>query len=214
MPAIFAGTGPDVILNLTEATPVNYALRGVLADLNEFEDIDEVLAQYEPCSYTAFQSDGGLYALPTTLDYPVMFYRKDILEEMNISLEECQAWDTMLQVVLPKLQMKNLKFGLTPSLVSYLTFYYQGDNELYTEDSLNILLDSKEGINAFKEYTSIYTDYKQSLTFSFVNLFRSGEMPIAVMPYSQYYQLSVFAPEIEGKWGKCWFRGRRMKTEK
>ena len=201
MPAIFAGTGPDVVLNLTEATPVNYALRGVLADLNEFEDIDEVLAQYEPCSYTAFQSDSGLYALPTTLDYPVMFYRKDILEEMNISLEECQTWDTMLQVVLPKLQMKNLKFGLTPSLVSYLTFYYQGDNDLYTEDSLSILLDSKEGINAFKEYTSIYTDYKQNLTFSFVNLFRSGEMPIAVMPYSQYYQLSVFAPEIEGKWG-------------
>ena len=201
MPAIFAGTGPDVVLNLTEATPVNYALRGVLADLNEFEDIHEVLAQYEPCSYTAFQSDGGLYALPTTLDYPVMFYRKDIIEEMDISLEECETWDTVLQVVLPKLQMKNLKFGLTPGLVSYLTFYYQGNNELYTEDCLNILLDSREGINAFKKYTSIYTDYKQNLTFSFVNLFRSGEMPIAVMPYSQYYQLSIFAPEIEGKWG-------------
>lgn len=209
MPALFAGTGPDVVLNLTEATPVNYALRGVVADLNEFEDIDEVLAQYEPCSYASFQSDGGLYALPTTLDYPVLFYRRDVLEGMDISMEECETWDTMLQVVLPKLQMKNLKFGLTPSLVSYLTFYYQGDNNLYTDDCLNILLDSKEGINAFKDYTSIYTDYKQDLTFNFVNLFRSGEMPIAVMPYSQYYQLSVFAPEIEGKWGMALVPGTK-----
>lgn len=209
MPALFAGTGPDVVLNLTEATPVNYALRGVVADLNEFEDIDEVLEQYDPCSYASFQSDGGLYALPTTLDYPVLFYRKDVLEEMDISLEECETWDTMLQVALPKLQMKNLKFGLTPSLVSYLTFYYQGDNDLYTDDCTNILLDSKEGINAFKDYTSIYTEYKQDLTFNFVNLFRSGEMPIAVMPYSQYYQLSVFAPEIEGKWGMALVPGTK-----
>lgn len=201
MPAIFAGTGPDVVLNLAEASPVNYALRGVVADLNEFEDIDKVLSQYEPCSYEAFQSGDSLYALPTTLDYPVLFYRKDVLAEMDINLEECATWDTMLQSVLPKLQMKNLKFGLTPSLNSYLSFYYQGDNHLYSDDKLNIMLDSKEGVNAFKKYSSIYTEYKQDMTFNFVNLFRSGEMPISVMPYSQYYQLSAFAPEIEGQWG-------------
>ena len=201
MPAIFAGTGPDVVLNLAEATPVNYALRGVVADLNEFEDIDEVLTQYNSCTYDAFKSGGGLYALPTTVDYPVLFYRKDVLQEMNVDLKDCEKWDTMLQVVLPKLQMKNLKFGLTPSLNAYLTFYYQGGNELYSEDGMSILLDSKEGINAFRDYTSIYTEYKQDVSFDFVNLFRSGEMPIAVMPYSQYYQLSAFAPEIEGQWG-------------
>ena len=34
-------------------------------------------------------------------------------------------------------------------------------------------------------------------------------MPIAVMSYSQYYQLSVFAPEIEGKWGMALVPGTR-----
>lgn len=201
MPAIFAGRGPDVVLNLDEATPVNYALRGVVMNLNEFEDIDEVLEQYDECSYEAFKSEDGLYALPTTLDYPILFYRKDVIEEMEIDVEDCETWETMLQVVLPKLQMKNLKFGLTPSLSSYLMFYYQGGNQLYSEDDMEILLDTKESINSFTKYSSIYTDYKQDMTFNFVNLFRSGEMPIAVVPYSQYYQLAVFAPEIDGKWG-------------
>lgn len=201
MPAIFAGRGPDVVLNLDEATPVNYALRGVLKDLREYKDIDEVLSKYNPCSYEAFSMDDSLYALPTTLDYPVLFYRKDILEEMGISLDECETWDTMLQSVLPKLQMKNLRFGLTPGLNSFLMFYYQGGNNLYNEDGTKILLDTKQAFSAFTDYTSIYTDYRQDRSFDFVNLFRSGEMPIAVVSYSQYYQLAVFAPEIEGKWG-------------
>lgn len=209
MPAIFAGRGPDVVLNLDEATPVNYALRGVLKDLREYKDIDEVLSWYEPCSYEAFALDGGLYALPTTLDYPVLFYRKDILEEMGISLEECKTWDTMLQAVLPKLQMKNLRFGLTPSLNSFLMFYYQGGNNLYNQDCTRILLDTKEAFSAFTDYSSIYTDYRQDRSFDFVNLFRSGEMPIAVVNYSQYYQLAVFAPEIEEKWGVMLAPGTR-----
>ena len=201
MPAIFAGRGPDVVLNLDEATPVNYALRGVVMDLNQFDDINDVLTQYSTCTYQSFSYGDSLYALPTTADYPVLFYRKDVLKELNISLEDCDTWDKMLQVVLPKLQTKNLKFGLTPSLNSFLMFYYQGGNSLYTDNSMEILLDSKESNNAFTKYSSIYTDYKQDVTFNFVNLFRSGEMPIAVVPYSQYYQLAVFAPEIEDKWG-------------
>lgn len=214
MPAIFAGRGPDVVLNLDEASPVNYALRDVVMDLRQFNDLDEVLAQYEPCSYEAFMLEDSLYALPTTLDYPVLFYRKDVVEELGISSKDCQTWDTMMQVVLPKLQMKNLKFGLTPGVNSFLMFYYQGDNSLYNEENTKILLDSKESINAFTSYSNIYTDYKQDLSFNFVNLFRSGEMPMAVMPYSQYYQLAVFAPEIDGEWGMMLAPGTKDESGK
>ena len=88
-------------------------------------------------------------------------------------------------------------------------FYYQGENQLYSVDDMEILLDTKESINSFTKYSSIYTEYKQDMTFNFVNLFRSGEMPIAVVPYSQYYQLAVFAPEIDGKWGVMLAPGTR-----
>ena len=134
-------------------------------------------------------------------DFPVLFYRKDILEEMDISLEDCETWDTTLQVVLPKLQIKNLKFGINPLLASYLTFYYQTGNELYSKDNMKIQFDTQMASESFKDYTSIYTDYGQNITFNFVNLFRSGEMPVAVMPYSSYYQLAEFAPEVMDKCG-------------
>jgi len=200
MPALLASRGPDVMLNMDEATPVNYALRGAIYNLSNFSDIDEVLSKYNNCTYESFRFNNGVYALPTTVDYPVLFYRADIIRELDINLKDLEVWDNVLQVVLPKIQTKNLYFGLTASMNSYLMFYYQQGGKLYNEKTNHILLDSKESINAFADYTSIYKEYKQKLTFSFVNLFRSGEMPIAVMPFSQYFQLSVFAPEIEGLW--------------
>ncbi len=201
MPAVLVGQGPDVVINLLEAEPVNYALRGVIKNLNDYEDINAVLKQFEPSTYEAFELEGGLYALPVSVDFPVLFYRKDILEEMDISLEDCETWDTTLQVVLPKLQIKNLKFGINPLLASYLTFYYQTGNELYSKDNMKIQFDTQMASESFKDYTSIYTDYGQNITFNFVNLFRSGEMPVAVMPYSSYYQLAEFAPEVMDKCG-------------
>lgn len=201
MPAVLVGQGPDVVINLTEAEPINYALRGVVKNLNEYEDVETVLEQFEESTYEAFKLENGLYALPTSVDFPVLFYRKDVLEELDISLEDCETWDTTLQVVLPKLQIKNLKFGINPILASYITFYYQTGNELYSDDKLNILFDTQNASNSFKNFTSIYTDYKQSISFNFANLFRSGEMPVAVMPYSSYYQLAEFAPEIMDKCG-------------
>lgn len=214
MPAVLVGQGPDVVINLLEAEPVNYALRGVLKNLNNYKDIDEVLNNFEPSTYEAFQLEEGLYALPVSVDFPVLFYRKDVLKELNVSLEDCATWDTTLQVVLPKLQIKNLKFGINPLLASYLTFYYQTGNELYSKDKLKIQFDTQMASESFKDYTSIYTDYGQNITFNFVNLFRSGEMPIAVMPYSSYYQLAEFAPEVMEKCGMTLVPGTKDKTGK
>lgn len=201
MPAVLVGQGPDVVINLLEADPVNYALRGVIKNLYDYEDIEQVLKQFETSTYEAFELENGLYALPTSVDFPVLFYRKDLLEEMGISLDDCAAWDTTLQVVLPKLQIKNLKFGISPILASYLTFYYQTGGELYSKDKLKIKFDTQAARETYKDFTSIYTDYGQNIAFNFVNLFRSGEMPVAVMPYSSYYQLAEFAPEIMDKCG-------------
>lgn len=201
MPAVLVGQGPDVVINLTEAEPVNYALRGVLKNLRDYKDVDDVLKQFEPSTYEAFKLEKGLYALPVSVDFPVLFYRKDILNELNISLDDCETWDTTLQVVLPKLQIKNLKFGINPLLASYLTLYYQTGNELYGDNNLKIQLDTQMANESFKKFTSVYKDYGQNITFNFVNLFRSGEMPVAVMPYSSYYQLAEFAPEVIEKCG-------------
>src|SRR5690606_30839642 len=50
-------------------------------------------------------------------------------------------------------------------------------------------------------WTEYYTDYKLEREFDFANRFRTGEMPIGIMDYTVYNQLTVFAPEIRGMWG-------------
>ena len=42
--------------------------------------------------------------------------------------------------------------------------------------------------------------YDFPITYDFANRFRSGEMPLAVVDYTSYNTLIVFAPEINGLW--------------
>jgi ABC-type glycerol-3-phosphate transport system substrate-binding protein len=49
-------------------------------------------------------------------------------------------------------------------------------------------------------WTRFYTDYSFPVQANFVNRFRSGQMPIGITYYNVYNTLSVFAPEIRGKW--------------
>jgi len=49
-------------------------------------------------------------------------------------------------------------------------------------------------------WTQFYTDYSFPVQANFVNRFRSGQMPIGITYYNVYNTLSVFAPEIRGKW--------------
>lgn len=92
-------------------------------------------------------------------------------------------------------------FGLTTDMKSYASLLYQYGGEFYNEEKTASALDSTEAYQAFETMTQLYTDYKIPKTFDFVNRFRSGQMPLAVTSYTAYNQLSVFAPEIEGKWG-------------
>lgn len=200
-PATLAGEGPDVYLGMTQEQPAEYALRHAVADLSGFEDTDEVLGRFYEESLTSFYLDEGLYALPETMDYPMLFYRKDILSEMGIKEQSLYTWEGILQEVLPELDMNNLDFGLPNTLNIFGTFLYQNEGSFYTDDGTASMLNSEEAVNAFYTLTKMYTDYGIPLAYDFANRFRSGEMPLAVASFTSYNQLSVFAPEIEGRWG-------------
>lgn len=201
LPASLAGIGPDAALGLVQSTPVNYALRGAAVDLTRFPDLPQVLTRFSQNAAVPFQLNGGVYALPETLTFPMLFYRRDVLEQLDISLEELETWDSVLQVVLPKLQMKYLEFGVLPTLQTFGMFLYQEGGAFYTEDGAHSALHSPEGIAAFQRMTSLYTEYKQDISFHFVNRFRTGQMPLAIQDFTSYNQLAVFAPEISGLWG-------------
>lgn len=206
--ATVAGTGPDIAISMNQGDPVNYALRNAAEDLTQFEGWEELIAQYSESSTAPYWFDGGLYAIPQTQIYNVMFYRTDILEMLNLSIPE--TWDELVDM-LPTIQQNNLqvaipsterKFGTTasPDLSSFFALLYQNGGSMYNEAQTKTTIASEAGIKAFETYTKFYTHYDLPKTYDFATRFRSGEMPLGIQDYNTYNTLAVSAPEIRGLW--------------
>ena len=86
LPAVISGFGPDVALCIAQTEPVNYALRNAVVDLREFPELDDVLSEYYESSYVSYKFNGGLFALPETQNYNVMFYRTEIMGDLGIDV--------------------------------------------------------------------------------------------------------------------------------
>ncbi len=196
--ATLAGEGPDVALNVAGKEPVNYALRNAAVDLTQFEDYEEVASWFYGDALTQFTYNGGVYALPQTMSFHVMFYRADILKELGIGIP--RTWDEFYEA-LAVIQKSNMNVGILPDYTSYAMFLYQYGGDYYTDDDTACALDTEEAIAAFKQWAGNYSNYKMPITYDFANRFRTGEMPLAIGDYTNYNYLSVFAPEIKGMWG-------------
>lgn len=196
--ATLAGTGPDVALNVAGKEPVNYALRNAVADLSQFEDFEEVTSWFHEEAMTQFTYNGGVYALPQTMSFHVMFYRADILKELGAKVPT--NWDEFYET-LAIVQKNNMNVGIFPDYTTYAMFLYQHGGEFYVNDGKKSGLDSEEAIAAFQMWSGNYANYRMPITFDFANRFRTGEMPLAIGDYTNYNYLTVFAPEIKGLWG-------------
>lgn len=211
LPAVISGFGPDVALCIAQTEPVNYALRNAVVDLRQFGDLDEVLSDYYESSYESYKFNGGIYALPETQNYNVMFYRSDIMDDLGIDPEkDVRTWNDVISI-LPILQKNSMTFAVpsverkignttNPDLANYYAQLYQRGGTLYNEDASETTIGTQKGIEAFEFYTKLFTNYKLEKQYDFVNRFRSGEMPIGVADYSNFNTLAVFAPEIKGLW--------------
>ena len=187
----------DAVLNTGNDTPVNYGLRHAVLDLTQFEDYDEVISRFAESAVVPFSFNGATYALPDTMTFPMMFYRKDILAE--IGLEIPQTWDDV-KVAMSVLSKNQMEFGMLPSEQIFAMLLYQAGGEYYNEDGSASALDSDIAINVFRKYCEYYTDYKLDKATSVEERFRTGECPIIIADYTTYNNLQVSAPDIAGLW--------------
>lgn len=200
--ATLAGQGPDVAMQLENSLPMNYGMRNAVYDLSQFSDFEEIKQQFRSSSFEAFSFENRVFALPETQTFYMMFYRKDILNSLGIKLPE--TWDDV-KSILPILNKNYLDFGMLPAPadMSYGLFLYQNGGDFYTEGGISSALSGDEGMLAFRQWTSYYTEYGFEKEFDFINRFRTGEMPIGIADYTTYNTLQVSAPEINGLWGMC-----------
>ena len=157
-----------------------------------------------------FQGEDKVFALPMTLNFPVMFYRKDILEE--IGLDVPRTWDELYKAV-AVLQEHNMTVGIEISDTSnaggagmevgaaYNMLLLQNGGSYYSGDGSKCLLDSPIGIAAFERYTELYTHYGLPQYFNFYSRFRTGEMPLGLYNFMFINNFYIAAPEIKGLWG-------------
>ena len=208
--AKLVGEGPDVAIQVANTngaagavlftgndTPVNYGIRGAVLDLAQFPDYQEILKRFPEAAYTQFGYDGSLYALPETITYPVMFYRKDILAEIGLELPE--TWDDV-KVAMTVLAKNQMEFGMLPNEQIFASLLYQNGGAYYNEDGTASALDSDTAVNVFKMFCNYYTDYKLDRATSVEERFRTGECPIIIADYTTYNNFAVSAPDIAGLW--------------
>lgn len=211
--ATLAGKGPEVALFIGGDFPVVCASRGLLVNMKDFPDYDEVVQRFTPDVTTLYEFNGGIYGLPLTENFPMMFYRTDVLEELGLNAPE--SWTELINM-LPDLQRKYLEVGLIlPSNISsqvfdagntFVLMMLQTGQSLYNFDQqsgqyTSTTFETEAAVNAFTNWTKFYTVYDFDQTYDAFTRFRTGEMPILIQNYATFYsQLNVAAPEIKGLW--------------
>jgi ABC-type glycerol-3-phosphate transport system substrate-binding protein len=219
--ATLAGRGPEIALFTSRGQPVNLASRGALYDLSKFADCESIAAErFMPGALDPYRYRGGVYALPVTQDFHMMFYRTDIFEELGLRPPE--TWDD-LNAIIPALQRNNMMISLpyqqqdAIELIDagmgarnlFPTLLAQHGGSFYIDQGRKSGLTRPEAYAAFKQWTDFYSSYGFIVKYDFYTRFRSGEMPIGIDSYQLYNKLVAAAPEIRNQWAMVPIPGTR-----
>lgn len=207
--AILSGREPDVSISVTQEVPVDLAMRGQALDLTKYLETlpEEYMEQFPESAWIPFKYEDGIYAMPITQDFQMMFYRKDIFRKLGLSIPK--TWDEFY-VVLRELQRNNFQVGIRESdsanpgvsvaINLYETLLLQNGEQYFKNDLKEVNFESHGGKKAFAAWVKLYKDYDLDTDFDITSRFRSGEMPLVVTAYSYYQNLSTVAPDISGRW--------------
>ena len=209
---MLSGNAPDLSLHLARTEPVNLAMRGALYDLTQFKDYDEVVARFGESASVPYKYGDGVYALPDTQSFYIMFYRSDILNSLDIDVPE--TWEDYRTAV-SVLQRNNMNAWLPYTQITaantvntgvgglnmFASILQQFGGKIYDDTEFKTSFDTETTLKAFDFWTDMYTEYKLPTTANFYNRFRTGTMPLGIDTYTVYTTLKEAAPEIEGKWG-------------
>ncbi len=198
-------TQPDAALGLSTHLPYDLAIRGVLADLRQFDGFEEAAGEFLPGSMLTHTYEDGIYAFPETQDFFVLYYRKDLMEALGIDIPD--TWDEVLGI-LPVLQRYGMNFYIPlASSSSFKTFsattpfFLQYGGSIYEEDGMAVAVNSEEGLTAMKFMTDLFTIYGLPTEVAdFYQSFRNGTIPMGVSNFSTYLKLEAAAAELTGKW--------------
>ena len=200
-----AGNQPDIAIGVDAWRPYEFAIRNAVVDLKEFDNFSTVASRFARGGFLQLIYDKGVYALPDTQNFQLLYYRKDIMD--NLALPVPNTWQEVISI-LPELQRYGMNFyvnlaatGAFKGFGATMPFIYQYGGSIYSKDAFSAAINDPKSIEAITFMTELFTVYALPVEVgSFYNSFRNGELPIGIGDFGMYVQLLHAAPEIAGLW--------------
>lgn len=201
-----SGNAPDVATGINYTIPYELGIRGALVDMTQYDDFIETAKPYETGFFMTGSIGEGIYSMPETMNFWVLYYRSDVLEKLG--LEVPQTMDDVIDM-LPELQMRGLNFYYpTAGMLQLRNFHgttpiiMQNGGSLYNQyASTGTALGEEASVDGFTELTDLFTIYDLPvITDNFYQHFRNGDMPIGIADYAAYNLLTNAAPELSSSW--------------
>jgi ABC-type glycerol-3-phosphate transport system substrate-binding protein len=207
-----AGETPDVALGLLSYMPFDLAIRNAAYDLSTFDDFWSHSNNFIPGAFVPYILEDGVYALPETLDFQALVYRKDIFENLDIPVPD--TWAEVIDI-LPILQRYGMNFyhptaggGAIKWFYQTSPFIYQLGGSLYSEDGLRTTINEEDSVKGLEFLNDFYTLYSLPAQVPlFYDSFRYGGLPIGIANFNEYLQIKNAAPELRGQWELSNFPG-------
>ncbi|MDF2540380.1 MAG: hypothetical protein K0S47_98 [Herbinix sp.] len=199
-----SGKAPDAAIGISSGYVYDLALRGALVNMREFDTFKEVGKRFAPGMLIPGVCDDGVYAVPETFNFYVLFYRSDILNTLGLKVP-----NTMEEVrsMLPELARMGLGFNShvannpVKTYAATTPFIFQQQGELIKEGENTANLDSAEVLTGLKNLAENFTIYNMDYeVLSFYQAFRDGRMPIGTSDYGTFNLLINAAPELADSW--------------
>ena len=200
-----AGKQPDIAMGIAGWRPYDFAIRNNVYDLSTFEDFRSVSDRFYPGSFMQLIYQDGVYGLPETQNFYLLFYRQDIMQRLQLDIPS--TWDNVISI-LPELQRFGMNFysmlsstNAFKAFVLTMPFIRQFGGKIFRDDGLAAAYDDPQTIEALTLMTDLFTTYSLPLEVgSFYNEFRYGRLPIGIGDFGMYISLLHAAPEIAGLW--------------
>ena len=131
-----SGNAPDVATGINYTIPYELGIRGALVNMAQYDDFKESTDGYEPGFFMTGSINDGIYSMPETMNFWVLFYRTDVLEKLNLEIPK--TMDDVIDM-LPKLQMRGLNFYY-PTAGMTLMRNFHGTTPLIVQNGGSLML--------------------------------------------------------------------------
>ncbi len=146
---------------------------------------------------TNYMRKYSYWGVPMEQTFYMMFYRADVFSQLGISPPK--TWDD-LESVIGILMSNHMEIAMPTSLEGLKLFLYQMGGDLYANGGQTININSNMALSAFESLCSYFQQYRFPISYAFSSRFRTGEIPLGIVGYTTYTELSVYATEIKGLW--------------